>query len=301
MFSLLTPVRSDIQPAPSDALTTQAVDTNYVAGLVWDRSPSVRAVYRPNAAWSLAASIENPEQQVGSVVRFPASLGSVLTTQYNTGSGELRTPNAAPDTIGKVAWNRKFGNRTLHLDAGAVFRFFRSYDPSNISQHKTALGVGGNLNVTVDLTRALRLVGQGYLSSGGGRYIGGLLPDVIVRPNGDISPVKSHSWVGGIEGAMSRRLSAFGYYSGLYGSRNTAIDTNGSQIGFGYSGSNSSRRLTQEWTGGWAQTLWNGEDAGSLQYAAQYSYLMNRPWWQGTGPRFSNAHMVLCQIRYNLP
>jgi hypothetical protein len=74
MFSLLTPTKSDIQSWPEDALTTQAVDTNYVAGLVWDRSRAVRFVYRPNSAWNLAASVENPEQQVGAVVRFPAAL-----------------------------------------------------------------------------------------------------------------------------------------------------------------------------------------------------------------------------------
>jgi hypothetical protein len=89
--------------------------------------------------------------------------------------------------------------------------------------------------------------------------------------------------------------------SGLYGSRKTAGDGGGGEIGFGYAGSNASRRLTHEWTGGWAQTLWSGEDAGSVQYAVQYSYLTNNPWWQGTGPRFAHAHIMFCQIRYNLP
>jgi hypothetical protein len=301
MFSLLTPAKTDIRAWPGDALTTQAVDTNYVAGLVWDRSPSVRVVYRPNKKWSVAASIENPEQQVGSVVKFPAALASVLASQYNTGTGELKTPNIAGDTIVKVAWNSTIGGHNVHIDAGSVFRFFRNYDPAGITRHKSALGIGGNVNVAVDLTKKLRLITLGYLSSGGGRYIGGLLPDVIVRANGDISPVKAHSWVGGLEWATTRRINTFAYYSGVYGAQNTTTDTDGSLIGFGYAGSSAARRLVQEWTGGWAQTLWSGEDRGSVQYAAQYSYLTNNPWWQAAGARPGHVHMIFSQIRYNLP
>jgi hypothetical protein len=130
---------------------------------------------------------------------------------------------------------------------------------------------------------------------------GGLPPEAIVRANGDISPVKAHSWIGGLEWAATRRLSIFGYYSGLYWSRNTALDADGSPIGFGYAGSNASRRITKQGTIGWAQTIWNDEDAGSLQYAAQYSYLTNNPWWQGSGPVAGHAHMALFQLRYNLP
>ncbi len=124
---------------------------------------------------------------------------------------------------------------------------------------------------------------------------------MIVRANGDISPIKAHSWVGGIEWATTRKMSVFGYYSGLYGARNTALDRDGSPIGFGYAGSSASRRLTHEFTGGWAQTLWTSEDAGSMQYAVQYSYLLNYPWWISPGPTSAHAHMVFAQIRYNLP
>lgn len=301
MFSLLTPSRGDIEPFPADASTTQAVDTNYVAGLVWDRAPAVRFVYRPNKKWSFGASIENPEQQVGSSVRFPADLNDILSNQYNTGRAELRTPNPAPDTILKVAWNTNIGKRKLHVDAGSVFRFFRSVDATSITAQRSATGVGGNLNIFTDVTSKLRLIGNGYVSSGGGRYIGGVIPDVIVRADGQISPIKAHSWLAGAEWTASRKLSYYTYYSGVYADRNTTRDLNGSLIGFGFSGNTAARRSIQEWTGGWSQSIWSGEDAGSLQYGVQYSWLNNNLWAPGSAPPSTNAHLVFTQLRYNLP
>jgi hypothetical protein len=72
-------------------------------------------------------------------------------------------------------------------------------------------------------------------------------------------------------------------------------------VGFGFAASTSARRAVQEWSTGWSQTLWSGEDAGSLQYATQYSWLKNSPWWNGANPGGNSVHMVLCQFRYNLP
>ncbi|HMD41430.1 MAG TPA: hypothetical protein VKH45_00020 [Candidatus Acidoferrum sp.] len=66
LFSLLTPVKKNILPWPGDVSTTQVVDTNYVAGLVWGRYPQLRMVYHYSSAASFGFSIENPEQQVGS-------------------------------------------------------------------------------------------------------------------------------------------------------------------------------------------------------------------------------------------
>jgi hypothetical protein len=301
MFSLITPVRSEVTPNPAEAMMTYAVDAQYLAGLIWDRSPSIRFAYRPKPSTTFAVALENPEQQVGTAVKFPAALSSVLSTQYNTGTAELRTPNLAPDTIFKASFNFGPPGHRLHIDSGALLRFFRSYDPANISQHKDALGFGGNLNLGWDLTPKLHFVLNGFLSSGGGRYTGGLVPDVVVRANGEISPIKAHSWIGGLEWAATRRSTFFGYYSGVYASRNTAVDANATLVGFGYPGSNAARRMIQESTVGWGQLFWNSESAGSIQLNTQYSYIRNFPWSSGTGPRSANANLVFGQIRYNLP
>lgn len=301
MFSLLTPVRSEVTPDPSEAMMSYAVDAQYLAGLVWDRVPGVRLAYRPHPSSTFALALENPEQQVGSTVRFPAALASTLNSQYNTGTAELRTPNRAPDLVFKSSFNIGPQGRRLHIDTGAILRFFRSSAVADIREHEDAVGIGGNLNIGLDLTHKLHLVLNGFLSSGGGRYIGGLASDVVVRANGDISPIKAHSWVTGLEYAVTRRAMLFGYFSGVYTSKNTTVDLNGNLIGFGYPGSNVSRRLIQEWTTGWGQLLWASEAAGSLQLNTQYSYIRNFPWVVGTGPRLASAHLAFAQIRYNLP
>ena len=61
LFSLMTPEKTDILPWPGDVATTQVIDTNYVAGLVWGRFPQVRLVYHVSRGTSFGFSVENPE------------------------------------------------------------------------------------------------------------------------------------------------------------------------------------------------------------------------------------------------
>jgi hypothetical protein len=53
---------------PADVELTQAVDLNYVAGMVWSRSPQLRLTWRPSKRFNCSVSVENPEQQLGSGV-----------------------------------------------------------------------------------------------------------------------------------------------------------------------------------------------------------------------------------------
>jgi len=315
LFSLMTPEKTDILPWPGDVATTQVIDTNYVPGLVWGRYPQVRLVYRYSPAVSLGFSVENPEQQVGSGsasgVIFPAALVSTLNTQYNIGTNELKVPNATPDFVVKLAFNGKLGGHTAHLDVGGLLRVFRNYAPysgNGVSGHNYVVGGGGNADFSLEIVKGLRLVLDGYASSGGGRYIGGLVPDVIVRADGTISPIRSYSWVSGFEIAPSKTTGFYAYFSGLYGSRNTAIDLpaagaeTGSYIGWGYPGaSNSADRVVEQATGGWSRVLWKHENLGSVQFGVQYAYVWLQPWASGTGPTQANSNMVFSQVRYNLP
>jgi hypothetical protein len=315
LFSLMTPEKTDILPWPGDVATTQVIDTNYVPGLVWGRYPQVRLVYHYSKAASLGFSIENPEQQVGSGsasgVIFPAALASTLNTQYNIGTNELKVPNATPDFVVKLAFNGKLGGHAAHLDVGGLLRVFRNYAPysgNGVSGHNYVVGGGGNADFSCEIVKGVRLVLDGFASSGGGRYIGGLVPDVIVRADGSISPIRSYSWVSGFEIAPSKATGFYAYFSGLYGARNTAIDLpaagveTGSYIGWGYPGaSNSADRAVEQATGGYSRVLWKHENLGSVQFGVQYAYVWLEPWVAGTGPTKANSNMVFSQVRYNLP
>jgi len=117
----MTPPKNQLSIWPADYELTTAVDLNYVADMVWDRAPQLRFTYRPSPAFNWAVSAENPEQQIGTGVRLPASCTSDLQAQYNVGTNGLSVPNLMPDIVSRVAFN----GAGLHLDAGGVFRVFR--------------------------------------------------------------------------------------------------------------------------------------------------------------------------------
>jgi hypothetical protein len=204
-----------------------------------------------------------------------------------------------------LAFNGQLGGHTAHLDVGGLLRVFRNYAPysgNGVSDKNSKVGGGGNLDFSFEIVKGLRLVLDGYASSGGGRYIGGLVPDVIVRADGTISPITSYSWVSGFEIAPSKATGLYAYFSGLYGLRNTAVDLTGSFIGWGYPGaSNAADRVVEQATGGYSRVLWKHENLGSVQFGIQYAYVWLQPWASGTGPTRANANMVFTQVRYNLP
>ena len=86
-WSLLTPTRIGLSPAPEDIFTALRLDTSYLAGMVYSRQPGVRFTYRPNKWSTLAIALENPDQFVPSSVVFPTD-GSTnfFSTQFDNGS-----------------------------------------------------------------------------------------------------------------------------------------------------------------------------------------------------------------------
>ena len=122
-FTLMTAQKNQLSMWPSDVELTQAVDTNYLAGMVWARTPQVRFTWRPSPRVNWAVSLENPEQQLGrALVTLPQCCASDIDAQYNTGSDELSVPNLMPDVVTRVAFNPF---KPLHVDVGGVMRVFR--------------------------------------------------------------------------------------------------------------------------------------------------------------------------------
>ena len=210
-----------------------------------------------------------------------------------------------PDFVLKGAFNGKLFDRTTHLDVGTVFRVFRNYAPSSnggFSNKSYAGGFGVNTDFSLEVLKNTRLVLEGFYGYGSGRYIGGLVPDVIVKANGNIQQIPAYSWVSGFEIAPNKATGFYVYYSGFYGQKETAVDTNGKFIGWGFPGaSNAADRVVQEATAGYSRVLWKYENLGSVQFGFQYAYLWLQPWSAGGGPGQANTNMVFSQLRYNLP
>lgn len=294
-WSLLTPNRKGLSPLPGDVFYTQDMDTNYQVGLTWSRDPQVRFVDHINDHWTAGLSLENPEQYIlgAATVALPPGYAG----QFSVGSSSS-TPNPAPDIVAKAAYDSG-GRRPWHAELAGLERNFRDAAPAG-SRH-SAVGAGVSLNGNVELFPGLDLLANSFFSDGGGRYIFGLGPDLIVRSDGTISPVHSSSGILGFEEHLAPAWLLFGYYGGAYFQRNYQVAAGG-DLGFGFPGAGGGvNRAIQEATLGVTHTFWSGA-AGSLALITQLSYLTRSPWSVAAGsPTSAKSNMGWVDVRYTLP
>jgi hypothetical protein len=318
-WSFLTPNRKGLSPLPSDIFYTQNMDTNYQAGLIWTRQPQFRFIAHPNESFAIGVSLENPQQYIGggagaSTVTLPNNLNAtLLNTQFQANGNILGVPNWFPDIIVKGAYDGKAGNRVMHVEAAGLVRGFKDYVPASITSAvagtHTAVGFGGSVNANLEIVKNVRLIANTFFSDGGGRYIFGIGPDVIVRPDGSISPVHAYSTVDGFEAQVSKNTLLAAYYGGAYVGKNISFDptANNSTLakpvyaGYG-TPLGTQNRSVQQITFDWVQTIWKNPSYGALSLINQYSYVW-RDLWAVAPPNPKQAHtnMVYINLRYTLP
>ena len=315
-WSLFTPNRRGLSPIPSDIFYTQNMDTNYQVGLVWARQSQFRLIAHPNKDLAFGVSLENPEQYIGgsgglaaNVVTLPANVAvAAAGAQFNNGSTNYSVPNLHPDIIFKAAYDAHVGakDRILHVEAGALIRTFKDTialgTPAAYRSFSTTVA-NGEVNANLEVFKNFKLIANTFFGSGGGRYVFGLAPDVIIRPDGSISPIHTYSTLDGIEANITKNTLLSLYYGGVYAGRNVAVDMNGSLIGYGYrNSSNNANRTIQEETIGVTQTFWKNPNYGALSLITQYSYLTRNPWAVITGqPKMTHTSMYWLDLRYTLP
>jgi hypothetical protein len=308
-LSMMTPNRKGISPIPGDIFYSQDVDTNYQVGLVWGRTPQVRAVYHATDEWTFGISAENPDQYVGSAVVLPSNF---TATQVDQGANGTATPNVVPDIIAKMAFDTKFGNLPFHADMAGLYRDFRvnTFVPATgINADSSATGYGGSFNMNISLAPNFQLIENAFASKGGGRYIStGLGPDFVVTPPDaggvdDIALVYSYADILGFEWDAVPATKIYGYYGSTHFGSRYMQQANGSYVGYGYAGSaNTNNKLIEEYTLGLAQILWKSPTAGDLKFLAQYSYLDRDPWYVAAAtPSSAHINMFYVDLRYDLP
>ncbi len=307
-WSFMTPNRKGLSALPPDLFYSQDIDVNYQLGLTWGRSPGIRFLYHPTGTVTMGVSLESPEQYIGGsggggVITLPSALATPYATQLNAGNTTISAPSLHPDIIAKLAFDPKLqGGRAFHLEFAGLFRTFRTFNPLT-QTHYSAQGAGGSINMVAEPVKNFRLISTNFFSDGGGRYVFGEAPDLVVRGNGSVSPVHTVSTVDGFETNV-HNLLLYGYYGGVYIHRNVAIDpTNGKSVGYGYAGSpNSQNRSIQEATLGFNQTLWKSPQYGALNVMGQYSYIFRNPWAVASGaPANTHIHLIMFNLRYTLP
>jgi hypothetical protein len=303
-WGLMTPNRKGISPLPGDVFYSQTVDVNYTLGIPWARIPEYRFVYHPSEKVAFGIALSNAEQYIGGSsgggpVTLPSGLATAYAAQLNNGGTTLSVPNLHPDIVAKLAFDP---TPKFHIEAGGLERTFKVYNPANLNKY-TTVGGAGFLNLNGEVAKGLRLFVNTYYSDGGGRYIFGQAPDMVVRGDGSLSAIHSASTTDGFEFTRGNTMF-YAYYGGVFIGRNSVIDpASGKPVGYGFAGSaNSNNRTIQEGTLGFNQTIWKDAKYGALNLMGQYAYFTRNPWFVVSGtPKDTHMNEVWFNVRYTLP
>ena len=307
-WTLLTPGRKDISALPGGLMLTEDLDPNIQSGLVWARSPQLRVVYRPRKGIALGASFESGDAYVGGssgagTITLPSALAPNYFNQVDLGTGGLAVPNPHLDFIGKIAFDWTNWGRATHLEAAGMVNKFAFYNPLT-SQHFSIVGGGASVNAGIEIAKNVTLFTANYYSDGGGRFIYGEAPALIIEGNGAPSLLHAMSTLNGVEYQATPKWRLWAFYGGTYIGRNVAIDpSNGQPVGYGYTGSpDSQNRSIQELTGGFTRVFRRDPTFGTFQFSGQYSWLVRHPSYVAAGqPGSANLNMLYLGLRYLLP
>jgi hypothetical protein len=305
-WSLLTPNRAGLSPMPSNIFFSDVMDTNYQLGLTWARQPQFRLLYHASPQFTAGLSIEQGEPYIGgsagaAQVALPGGATGPYAGQVNNGGSNLAAPGFTPDFILKAAYDSKPNGEGLHLEVAGLESEFRVLNPATgVVDHTAGGGIAADGALMV--APGLKLIANTFWGDGGGRYLFGIAPDVVIRQNGTVSAVRTNSAILGFEDQINPGYLFYGYYGGIYIHPN--FDLSGATpVGYGYPGAPASmNRSLQEATLGITHTFWKSNNFGSLALITQASYLTRSPFAVAAGaPKNAHTGMAFADLRYTLP
>jgi hypothetical protein len=341
MWSLVTETKKGVDNR-TEALP-MTIDPQYTAGFSWARQYGFRVAKNFGDKIWLAGAVENA--QINSVGGGGFNNNFVVGSLGN-GGGLYNTTatyssNYSPDVVAKLAFEPGFG----HYEVYGIGRFFRdriypcetasATNPCSIngSLTPTATGAnnqnhtGGGIGANARITLAKHFdIGAHFLGGNGiGRYGSSGLPDVTVRPDGTLVPLREVQGLGTLE-FHSKRWDVYFNYGLDYAQRTVYTDPvsdalmgygrpssvtakcaeplpgTANSIGFnpGSSCKGDTRSLSEGVAGFWYR-IYNGP-YGRIQFGGQYSYFLRSTWSGSTGaePK-ATENMFLTSFRYYLP
>jgi hypothetical protein len=253
-----------------------------------------------NKEWWLGLSVENPQTTLS--VNGVANGVTATTSQAPTNgffNGTNYSLNAAPDVIGKVAWEKKLGDQKVHVEGFGIYRTYMSrvnYTSAattsigaavgNATNTSTGGGGGGSISIYDVVPKHLDLQASFFTGSGIGRYGSGGLPDATARPDGSLVGIPETMWLAGgtfhankdwdvyaFAGSEDERNKTYALTTttkGGYGDGVTSVGANLTCTVEGGACSALSKSLTQ-YTGGFWWKFYQGS-FGRAQVGVQYSY-----------------------------
>jgi hypothetical protein len=318
------------------------IDPQYEAGFVWTRQYSFRVSKDVGKAFAFGVSAENAETLNPSGQNLPANLliGSAGDTGGLYNSLNNYSFNETPDFIAKIAVEPGWG----HWEVFGIGRSFRDrIYPTGAAPYNNTVwggGIGGGFRAPMG-TKKFMVGLKGLYGEGVGRYGSSTIADITLRPDGTISPLHGFSALSTIELFPTPRWYLYLNYGGDYVGRDFALNSAGSQVGYGtwtaaMSGCNvepaagtgavngangfspstpgscgGSNKDVQEFTAGYWYNIYKGPK-GNLRYGLQYSRF-ERDLWSGNGFNSSGVltnpggeangvdNMFWTSFRYYLP
>lgn len=238
MWSLVTETRAGLDNR-SEALP-MTIDPQYNVGFSWARQFGFRVTKNFNNKIWAGFSIENAQTVLGG----HGAANNFIVGAQGTGGGLYNGTandsfNATPDFIGKVAFQPGFG----HYEVFGIIRDFRDrVFPGATLATPTATGaynnsfIGGGAGANARWTVHKEFdLGVHFLGGEGvGRYGTSTLPDVVARPDGILSPVRSYQGLGTVE-YHGKRLDVYLNYGAEYAGRTDFLNASGKPVGYGSS------------------------------------------------------------------
>lgn len=331
MWSLVTERKKGL-----DNLTEavpSVIDHQYHIGFSWARQWGFRVVKNFNNKVWLGFAAENAQTLLtahGNAANFDFGSAGNNGGQYNAFNGTY-TFNRTPDFVFKAAFEPGIG----HYEVFGVLRDFRDrVYPNATAATPSAVGVfndtrlAGGIGANARWLVANKHVEFGVHFFGGdgvGRYGTSTLPDVTVRPDGTLAPVKAYQALGTLE----YHSTHWDWYTNVgteYAQRTWYTNAAGRPVGYGAPGftnvgcfaetipsagngfspgappascTGDTKNLVQG-TIGFYYKFYNGPK-GRIQWGPQYSYFVRNTWSGVGGAPTGNENMVLTSFRYYLP
>jgi hypothetical protein len=339
MWSLLTENLDGI--ISRTQATPLTIDPQYNAGFVWSRQEALRVTKKLGDHGWIAVSAEAPQTtNVG--CHTPSSIPAICTaivyqSPGNTGglydNQANYSYNVQPDYMAKAAFDSGFG----HYEIEGVLstfrdRFYPNFDASTPSAagafNQTTHGGGLGASARWSLWQKKVVLGYKVLAGAGiERYGTSTLPEVTVKPDGALEPLRGGSSLVTVELHPTSRWDIYSNFGIDYVER-AVYQLNGTNYGYGSPNQNTTGCQTETLPG--TSSAGGGTSAGSagsctadnraigelsigywyrfykgpkgtVQQGMQYSYA-ERATWQGTGgsPKATDG-MFWTSFRYYLP